>query len=188
MRGCRAFPTNISDRTARRGRSGRASSTPLPRLSPADIERRFASADRHLREAGVTYRAPGDTADRLWPLSHLPLLIDDADWRQLTAGIAQRAQLFELVLARSFMARAAWSRRARSRLRPLPAAANICAPYAASNRRAGVTSTSMPPMSGAGPTDAGGCLATARRRRRARATRWKIVWCCRAPFPASTNR
>src|ERR1700761_4580867 len=36
-------------------------------LTPADIERRFASADRHLREAGVTYRAPGDSADRIWP-------------------------------------------------------------------------------------------------------------------------
>jgi uncharacterized circularly permuted ATP-grasp superfamily protein/uncharacterized alpha-E superfamily protein len=67
-------------------------------LSPAEIERRFAAADRHLREAGVTYRAPGDTADRLWPLSHLPLIIDDADWRQLTLGIAQRAQLFEMIL------------------------------------------------------------------------------------------
>src|SRR5213595_441927 len=67
-------------------------------LSPADIERRFASADRHLREAGVTYRAPGETADRLWPLSHLPLIIDETDWKQLTAGIAQRAQLFEMVL------------------------------------------------------------------------------------------
>src|SRR5882762_7029984 len=67
-------------------------------LSPADIERRFASADRHLREAGVTYRAPGETADRLWPLSHLPLIIDETDWRQLTAGIVQRAELLELVL------------------------------------------------------------------------------------------
>ncbi|MDB5584390.1 MAG: hypothetical protein JWR80_9566 [Bradyrhizobium sp.] len=67
-------------------------------LSPADIERRFGSADRHLREAGVTYRAPGETADRLWPLSHLPLLIDEADWQQLTAGIVQRAELLELVL------------------------------------------------------------------------------------------
>ncbi|CAN7168111.1 circularly permuted type 2 ATP-grasp protein [Bradyrhizobium sp. LjRoot220] len=67
-------------------------------LSPADIERRFASADRHLREAGVTYRAPGETADRLWPLSHLPLIIDETDWQQLTAGIAQRAQLLEMVL------------------------------------------------------------------------------------------
>ncbi len=67
-------------------------------LTPADIERRFASADRHLREAGVTYRAPGETSDRLWPLSHLPLIIDDTDWQQLTAGIAQRAQLLEMVL------------------------------------------------------------------------------------------
>src|SRR5205809_4835711 len=67
-------------------------------LTPAEIERRFGSADRHLREAGVTYRAPGETADRLWPLSHLPLLIDETDWQQLTAGIVQRAQLLELVL------------------------------------------------------------------------------------------
>jgi uncharacterized circularly permuted ATP-grasp superfamily protein/uncharacterized alpha-E superfamily protein len=67
-------------------------------LTPGDIERRFGSADRHLREAGVTYRAPGETADRLWPLSHLPLLIDEADWQQLSAGIVQRAQLLELVL------------------------------------------------------------------------------------------
>src|ERR1700716_886470 len=68
-------------------------------LAPADIERRFGSADRHLREAGVTYRAPGETADRLWPLSHLPLLIDEAEWQQLSAGIVQRAQLLELVLS-----------------------------------------------------------------------------------------
>jgi uncharacterized circularly permuted ATP-grasp superfamily protein/uncharacterized alpha-E superfamily protein len=67
-------------------------------LSPADIERRFAGADRHLREAGVTYRAPGESAERHWQLSHLPLLIDEADWQQITAGIAQRAQLLELVL------------------------------------------------------------------------------------------
>src|SRR5450631_1616285 len=67
-------------------------------LTPGDIERRFGSADRHLREAGVTYRTPGETADRLWPLSHLPLLIGEADWQQLSAGIVQRAQLLELVL------------------------------------------------------------------------------------------
>jgi uncharacterized circularly permuted ATP-grasp superfamily protein/uncharacterized alpha-E superfamily protein len=68
-------------------------------LTPGDIERRFGAADRHLREAGVTYRAPGETSDRLWPLSHLPLLIDEAEWQQLTAGIVQRAQLIELVLS-----------------------------------------------------------------------------------------
>src|SRR3979490_114015 len=68
-------------------------------LSPGDIERRFGAADRHLREAGVSYRAPGETSDRIWPLSHLPLLIDDAEWRQLSAGIVQRAELLELVLS-----------------------------------------------------------------------------------------
>src|SRR5665647_3346003 len=68
-------------------------------LTPGEIDRRFGSADRHLREAGVTYRAPGEKTDRMWPLSHLPLLIDDAEWQQLTAGIVQRAQLLELVLA-----------------------------------------------------------------------------------------
>src|SRR3982074_588248 len=68
-------------------------------LTPGDIERRFGSADRHLREAGVTHRAPGETAERLWPLSHLPLLIDEADWQQLTAGIVQRAEVLELVLS-----------------------------------------------------------------------------------------
>src|ERR1700688_2955926 len=67
-------------------------------LAPGDTERRFGSADRHLREAGVTYRAPGETADRLCPLSHLPLLIGEADWQQLTAGIVQRAEVLALTL------------------------------------------------------------------------------------------
>jgi uncharacterized circularly permuted ATP-grasp superfamily protein/uncharacterized alpha-E superfamily protein len=68
-------------------------------LTPADIERRFGAADRHLREAGVTYRPPGETADKLWPLSHLPLLIGEAEWQQLCEGIVQRAKLLEMVLS-----------------------------------------------------------------------------------------
>ena len=67
-------------------------------LAPDEVERRFGMADRHLREAGVTYRAPGDSADRPWSLSHLPLLIDEADWKQLCAGITQRANLMEAIL------------------------------------------------------------------------------------------
>src|SRR3954454_4364515 len=67
-------------------------------LAPDEVERRFGMADRHLREAGVTYRAPGESADRPWSISHLPLLIDEADWKQLSDGITQRAELLELVL------------------------------------------------------------------------------------------
>jgi uncharacterized circularly permuted ATP-grasp superfamily protein/uncharacterized alpha-E superfamily protein len=67
-------------------------------LTPGDIEKRFGAADRHLREAGVTYRAPGEATEKLWPLSHLPLLIGEAEWQQLCTGIVQRAELLELVL------------------------------------------------------------------------------------------
>ena len=67
-------------------------------FAPKEIERRFATADRHMRDAGVSYRAPGETADRSWPLSHLPLLIDAAEWKDISEGIKQRAQLFELIL------------------------------------------------------------------------------------------
>jgi uncharacterized circularly permuted ATP-grasp superfamily protein/uncharacterized alpha-E superfamily protein len=67
-------------------------------LAPADVERRFGSADRHLREAGVSYRAPGETADRIWPLSHVPLLIGEAEWQQICEAITQRATLLEKVM------------------------------------------------------------------------------------------
>ena len=67
-------------------------------LAPSEIERRFALADQHMRDAGVTYRAPGETADRSWPLSHLPLLIDETEWKQISEGVAQRAELFERIL------------------------------------------------------------------------------------------
>ena len=67
-------------------------------FAPKEIERRFAIADQHMRDAGVSYRAPGETADRSWPLSHLPLLIGSAEWAQISEGIQQRARLFELIL------------------------------------------------------------------------------------------
>jgi uncharacterized circularly permuted ATP-grasp superfamily protein/uncharacterized alpha-E superfamily protein len=68
-------------------------------LSEDDINRRFATADRHMRDIGVSYRAYGDTSERAWPLSHVPLLIEAEEWREIAAGIEERAQLLELVLA-----------------------------------------------------------------------------------------
>jgi uncharacterized circularly permuted ATP-grasp superfamily protein len=149
-------------------------------LRAGEIERRFASADRHLREAGVTYRAPGETADRLWPLSHLPLIIDEADWQQLTAGIAQRAQLLELVL-RDSMARAGWSRGACPAPRS-PAAANICARSAASSRRRALSHLYAADV-GRGPDGRWWVLGDRTQAPSARATRWRTAWCCRAPSP-----
>ncbi len=71
----------------------------LAELGADEIDRRFAAADRHIRDTGVSYRAYGDTSERAWPLSHLPLLIEAAQWREIAAGVTQRARLLEAVLA-----------------------------------------------------------------------------------------
>src|SRR5262245_4224231 len=78
--------------------------TLLARLGPEEIDRRFAAADRHLRDSGVFYRVYEDPAgvERPWPLSHVPLLIDPADWAQLKVGLIQRAELLEAVLADAY--------------------------------------------------------------------------------------
>jgi uncharacterized circularly permuted ATP-grasp superfamily protein/uncharacterized alpha-E superfamily protein len=70
-------------------------------LGPEEINRRFAAADRHLRDSGVFYRVYEDPAggERPWPFSHMPLILDAAEFRSLQAGLIQRADLLEAVLA-----------------------------------------------------------------------------------------
>jgi uncharacterized circularly permuted ATP-grasp superfamily protein/uncharacterized alpha-E superfamily protein len=76
----------------------------LAALGPEGINRRFASADRYLRDSGVFYRVYEDPAgvERPWPLSHIPLLIEPTEWKQLEAGLTQRAALLEAVLADAY--------------------------------------------------------------------------------------
>jgi uncharacterized circularly permuted ATP-grasp superfamily protein/uncharacterized alpha-E superfamily protein len=73
-------------------------------LGGDEINRRFAAADRYLRGSGVFYRVYEDAADleRPWPLSHIPLLIEASEWKELEAGLTQRAELLEAVLADSY--------------------------------------------------------------------------------------
>jgi uncharacterized circularly permuted ATP-grasp superfamily protein/uncharacterized alpha-E superfamily protein len=73
----------------------------LAALGPDEIDRRFAAADRNLRESGVFYRVYEDPAgvERAWPLSHIPLVIGAAEWEALKTGLVQRAELLEAVLA-----------------------------------------------------------------------------------------
>lgn len=70
----------------------------LVELGPEETARRFASADRHIRDTGASYRAYGDAAEKSWPIGHLPLLIDGAEWQSIAAGVTQRAELLEAVL------------------------------------------------------------------------------------------
>src|SRR5580698_5328835 len=76
----------------------------LAALGSDEINRRFAAADRYLRDSGVFYRVYEDAAgiERPWPLSHIPLIIESTEWRQLEAGLIQRADLLEAVLADSY--------------------------------------------------------------------------------------
>ncbi|HUO55062.1 MAG TPA: circularly permuted type 2 ATP-grasp protein [Rhodoblastus sp.] len=70
----------------------------LAGLGSDDIARRFETIERNIREQGVSYRAYGETVDRIWPLSHMPLLISEQDWAVIEAGVTQRAEVFEGLL------------------------------------------------------------------------------------------
>jgi uncharacterized circularly permuted ATP-grasp superfamily protein/uncharacterized alpha-E superfamily protein len=76
----------------------------LAALGGDEINRRFAAADRYLRDSGVFYRVYEDAAgiERPWPLSHIPLIIESGEWRQLESGLTQRADLLEAVLKDSY--------------------------------------------------------------------------------------
>jgi len=73
----------------------------LAEMGVDEVGRRFNAADRHLYRSGVFYRVYDDPngGERPWPLSHLPLVIDDVEWRALERGLVQRAQMMEGVLA-----------------------------------------------------------------------------------------
>ena len=74
-------------------------------LTPAELSQRFGLADRHVRDTGVSYRVHGDidandpgSGERSWPLSHVPLVIPEAEWQVIAAGVTQRAQLLSTLL------------------------------------------------------------------------------------------
>ena len=70
----------------------------LGELGPEEMQRRFATADRYIRDAGASYRAYGEKTEKSWPIGHLPLLIEADDWREIAAGVSQRAELLEALL------------------------------------------------------------------------------------------
>ncbi|TPE53171.1 circularly permuted type 2 ATP-grasp protein [Amaricoccus solimangrovi] len=73
----------------------------LAALPPEELSARFARGDQYLRDAGVFFRQYGDdnSSERAWPLSHIPVLIDEAEWNTVAEGLIQRADLLEAVVA-----------------------------------------------------------------------------------------
>ena len=70
-------------------------------LGPDGLSARFDRADQYLRDAGVFYRKYDGASgkERAWPLAHVPLIIDEADWMLICHGLVQRAELLERLLA-----------------------------------------------------------------------------------------
>jgi len=60
----------------------------------------FAQADRYLRDAGVIHRIYDQEAgvEAPLPLSHIPLVLPQAEWARIEAGIIQRADMMDLIL------------------------------------------------------------------------------------------
>ncbi len=73
----------------------------ISRLSLADLTARFIRGDQYLRDAGVYYRqySKEGTAERDWPLSHIPVILAEAEWQQIASGLIERADLLEQVVA-----------------------------------------------------------------------------------------
>ncbi|MDQ0248844.1 putative circularly permuted ATP-grasp superfamily protein/putative alpha-E superfamily protein [Sphingomonas kyeonggiensis] len=71
----------------------------LAGLAGENLEAARERAHRHAEDIGTGFRIAGEGEERPWPLSPIPLLIPQAEWNAIAAGIAQRAEVMEQVLA-----------------------------------------------------------------------------------------
>ena len=84
----------------------------LEALGTDELALRWSRAERRIKENGVTYNVYSDPRgmSRPWEIDAIPLLIAPEEWRHIEAGIIQRAQLLNLVLADLYGARRLVSR------------------------------------------------------------------------------
>lgn len=76
----------------------------LDGVGPAEFTRRWDHSQRLIYENGVAYSAYGDPEvnARPWDLDALPMLLDEAEWNQVSDGLVQRAEVLQLTLADLF--------------------------------------------------------------------------------------
>jgi len=73
----------------------------LATIPQSRLPHMLARGDQYLHNAGVYFRQYDGqgSAERDWPLSHMPILIDDHEWQTISAGLIQRADLLEAVVS-----------------------------------------------------------------------------------------
>ncbi len=69
-------------------------------MTQAEIADAFARGEQHLADTGVFFRKYGDAsgAGRDWPFSPVPIILPEAEWHEIAAGLRQRADLLEQVV------------------------------------------------------------------------------------------
>ncbi len=70
----------------------------------SDLNTRMANLQRQVRDNGITYNvyAAADQPQRPWSLDLFPLMLGPADWHQIEAGVLQRMQLLERIMADAY--------------------------------------------------------------------------------------
>jgi uncharacterized circularly permuted ATP-grasp superfamily protein/uncharacterized alpha-E superfamily protein len=73
----------------------------LQDMGPEVLQQRQRDAVRMLRSDGATYNVYGapDGLNRPWQLDPIPLLLGSSEWAGIESGLAQRAELLNLILA-----------------------------------------------------------------------------------------
>ena len=71
----------------------------LASVASDDLGHARERVQRHAADIGTGFRIVGEADERPWPVSPVPLLIDRAEWRDIAAGVVQRAELMEQVIA-----------------------------------------------------------------------------------------
>ena len=66
--------------------------------SNGDLSQARARIQRQADEIGTGFRMPGDSDERKWPLSPIPLMIDAREWAGIADAVVQRATLMEVLL------------------------------------------------------------------------------------------
>lgn len=71
----------------------------LAAVAGDDLGQARERVQRHAEDIGTGFRIIGESEERPWPLSPIPLMIAAEEWRTIAAGIVQRADLLETVIA-----------------------------------------------------------------------------------------
>ena len=70
----------------------------LAAIADGDLNHARERVQRHAADIGTGFRVAGDSEERPWPVSPVPLLLDAEEWAGIAAGVRQRADLLETIL------------------------------------------------------------------------------------------